>query len=56
MGNVPIEHRHQRSLTQNSTGTVSVSIPTEFVRQLGWYKGQKVRLQRAGRRLIIQKR
>ncbi len=53
MGNIPIEQRHIRSLTRNSSGTSSVSIPVEYVRALGWTKGQRVKLTRNGRRLSI---
>lgn len=53
MGNVRIELRQFRNLTQNSSGTSSVSIPVEYVRALGWQKGQKVKLVRRGQQLLI---
>ena len=53
MGNLRIEQRHIRSLTHNSSGTSSVSIPVEYVRALGWIRGQKVRLGKNGRSLTI---
>lgn len=54
MGNLPIEQRHIRSLTRNSSGTSSISIPIEYVRALGWTRGQKVKLSRNGKSLSIR--
>lgn len=53
MGNTTIEQRHIRRLTQNSSGTSSVSIPVEYIRKLGWRKGQKVKLAYRGKQLVI---
>lgn len=54
MGNTRIDQRELRRITQNSSGTSSVTIPLEYVRALGWRKGQKVKLSRRGRQLIIR--
>jgi len=43
-----------RSITQNSTGTYSVSLPIAFVRKLKWRQGQKVTVERRGKDLIIK--
>ncbi len=54
MGNVPYHSRSHRRLTKNSNGTVSVSIPIEVAHELGWRKGQKVTVERHGRKIIIK--
>ncbi len=42
-----------RNLTQNRTGTYSVSLPIELMRQLGWRSGQKLVVKKAGKKLVI---
>ena len=54
MGNIRIEQRQFRRITHNSSGTSSVSIPIEYVRALGWTAGQRVKLVRRGKQLLIQ--
>lgn len=54
MGNVPQNSRFIRRLTKNSNGTVSVSIPIETAEKLGWAKGQKVSVERQGKKVIIK--
>jgi len=54
MGNAPQRSRSIRRLTKNSSGTVSVSIPIEYADTLGWSKGQKVTVERHGKKVIIR--
>jgi len=54
MGNTRIDQRNVRVLTQNSSGTSSVTLPLEHIRALGWYRGQKVKITRKGKQLVIQ--
>jgi bifunctional DNA-binding transcriptional regulator/antitoxin component of YhaV-PrlF toxin-antitoxin module len=54
MGNVPLHSRLVRRLTKNSNGTVSVSIPIEHAVELGWAKGQKVMVERRGKKVVIK--
>ena len=53
MGNIRYNRRFLRRLTRNSSGTVSVSIPIEYADELGWRKGQLVRVDRMDHKLII---
>jgi bifunctional DNA-binding transcriptional regulator/antitoxin component of YhaV-PrlF toxin-antitoxin module len=46
--------RKVRTLQQNNTGTMTVSIPVEMVRELGWSRGQRVVVNRQGDRLVIE--
>ncbi len=43
-----------RNLTQNRTGTYSISLPIELIRQLSWRSGQKLVVKRSGKKLIIE--
>lgn len=43
-----------RYITQNSTGTYSVSLPISAMRKLSWRKGQKVVVRQSGKKLIIE--
>lgn len=43
-----------RNLTQNRTGTYSLSLPIELVRALGWRQGQKVVVSKSGKKLVIE--
>ncbi len=54
MGNAPQHSRSIRRLTKNSNGTVSVSIPIEHADKLGWTKGQKVSVERQGKKVVIK--
>ena len=54
MGNVPHHSRNIRRLTKNSNGTVSVSIPIEAADALGWRKGQKVTVEKQGKKIVIK--
>lgn len=54
MGTRKAHEQHIRSITQNSSGTYSVSVPIALMRDLNWRKGQKVTFIRSGKRLIIE--
>ncbi len=43
-----------RYITQNSTGTYSVSLPIRLIRNISWRKGQKVTIRQQGQKLIIE--
>ncbi|MFT4532330.1 MAG: hypothetical protein ACI9T8_000348 [Candidatus Saccharimonadales bacterium] len=43
-----------RSITQNATGTYSVSLPIAAIRELKWQNHQKVTITRRGDKLIIE--
>lgn len=43
-----------RNLTQNRTGTYSVSLPIELIRALKWKQGQRVVVSRSGNNLVIK--
>jgi hypothetical protein len=53
MGNTKINQRLVRQLTRNSSGTSSISLPKEFIQELGWRKGQQLIVRRKGRNLTI---
>ena len=54
MGAKREDEQSVRSITQNSTGTYSVSLPIGLVRKLRWRQGQKVVVIRRGKDLIIK--
>ena len=54
MGNTPIHQRMIRRLTQNSSGTVSVSIPLEHALALGWKRGAQVLVTRQAEHIVIK--
>jgi hypothetical protein len=43
-----------RNLTQNRTGTYSISLPIELIRALKWQQGQKVVVSKRGKNLVIE--
>ena len=43
-----------RNLTQNRTGTYSISLPIELIRALNWQQGQKVVVSKSGKKLVIE--
>ncbi|HVS58607.1 MAG TPA: hypothetical protein VHD60_02585 [Candidatus Saccharimonadales bacterium] len=46
--------QNTRNLTENSTGTYSLSIPISLVRDLRWQRGQKLVVRRQGKKLVIE--
>jgi hypothetical protein len=53
MGARKSNEQHVRNLTQNSTGTFSLSLPISVVRDLGWRRGQKVVVSLKGGKLVV---
>lgn len=53
MGNVKVMQRFIRRLTKNSNGTFSVTIPIEHAYELGWEKGDKVKVEKVKDKLVI---
>ncbi len=43
-----------RNITQNKTGTYSVTLPIEYVRELKWQQGQKVVVSLRGNKMVIE--
>ena len=43
-----------RNLTQNRTGTYSISLPIELIRQLKWQQSQKLIVSKRGKTLVIE--
>jgi hypothetical protein len=43
-----------RNLTQNRTGTYSISLPIELIRSLKWQQGQKLIVSKRGKNLVIE--
>ena len=43
-----------RNLTQNRTGTYSISLPIEMIRQLKWQQSQKLTVSKRGKTLVIE--
>lgn len=54
MGAKREDERGIRIITQNDTGTYSVTLPIGLVRKLKWRKGQKVVVSRRGKDLIVK--
>ncbi|MBP9760331.1 MAG: AbrB/MazE/SpoVT family DNA-binding domain-containing protein [Candidatus Pacebacteria bacterium] len=55
MARRPLEERNIRKLNKTGRGrTITVSLPIEFVRELGWREKQKVVVTKRGGRLIIE--
>jgi len=49
-----IENRETRKLLRNGNKGVSVTLPIELVRNLGWRTKQKVVITQKGNKLIIE--
>lgn len=43
-----------RNLTVNRTGTYSISLPIELIRQLKWQQSQKLIVSKRGKTLVIE--
>lgn len=54
MARKSLEDRRKRSLTANNTGSLSITIPVEMVRQLGWTRGKVVEVRRQGKKVVIE--
>jgi bifunctional DNA-binding transcriptional regulator/antitoxin component of YhaV-PrlF toxin-antitoxin module len=53
MANKNSKERTIRKLTKVGNGSISVTIPIEDIRELGWREKQKVVVKRKGKKLII---
>jgi len=54
MGARKAGEQNTRNLTENSTGTYSISIPISLIRDLRWQRGQKLIVKRQGKKLVIE--
>lgn len=43
-----------RTLQKTNTGSYTVSLPIELVRQLRWQNGQRVVFRRSGNKLVLE--
>ena len=53
MGTRKAGEQDVRNITQNKTGTYSVTLPISLVRELRWQQGQKVVISKRGDKLVI---
>ena len=49
-----LEERNIRKLLKNSGGSIQVTLPIEFIRELKWRDKQKVVVKKSGSKLIIE--
>jgi len=49
-----LENKNIRKLTKVGRKSISVTIPIEMVRELGWRERQKVVVKKSGKKLIIE--
>lgn len=50
-----LEERNVRKLTRTGGGkSISVTLPIEFVRLLGWKDRQKVVVRKTGKKIVIE--
>ena len=49
-----MKSKEVRKLTKTGDYTYYVTIPREFISELGWKKKQKVMVKRVGQRIIIE--
>ena len=54
MGVRKTEERNVRKLTKVGKTSLSVTIPVEYLRALGWRERQKVVVKKLGKKLIIE--
>ena len=55
MARKKLEDRNIRKLTRTGSGkSVSVTLPIEFIRELGWQVRQKVTISKVGKNLVIR--
>lgn len=53
MGTFKAGQSNKRILQKNNTGTYTVTVPIELVRQLKWQDGQKLTLAKRGKSIVI---
>ena len=49
-----LSERNVRKLLKNSGGSIQITLPIEYIRELKWRDGQKVTVSKVGNRLIIE--
>jgi phosphate uptake regulator len=54
MGTRSVGEQRVRTLQKTNTGTYTVSLPIQLVRDLRWQDGQKVIIRRSGKKLIVE--
>jgi antitoxin component of MazEF toxin-antitoxin module len=56
MGRKSLADRFKRTLTQVGGKSLSVTLPIEYLEELGWKKGQelKLKLNKRNRRIVIE--
>jgi hypothetical protein len=53
MGTYKAGSQNKRVLQKNNTGTYTVSVPIELIRELKWQSGQKLTLEKRGKTIVI---
>ena len=53
VGTYKAGQQNRRILSKNNTGTYTVSLPIELIRQLKWQDGQKLSLEKRGKTIVI---
>ncbi len=48
------EYWNERVIQKNNTGTYTVTIPVNMVRDLKWRQGQKVVLEHKGKTIVVK--
>lgn len=49
-----LEDKNIRKLTKVGKQSIAVTIPIEFVRELGWREKQNVTVKKQGKKLVIE--
>lgn len=49
-----LENRHIRKISKSGNGSVYITLPIEFIRQLKWRERQKVVVEKKGETLSIK--
>ena len=53
MGTYKAGQQNRRILSKNNTGTYMLSVPIELIRELKWQNGQKLKLEKRGKSIVI---
>ena len=48
------EYWKERIIQRNNTGTYTISVPVDIIRDLKWQQGQRVVLERKGKIIVIK--
>ncbi len=49
-----LENRNVRKLSKKKSGSYTVTLPIEIVRELGWRNKQKLVMRKSGNKIIIE--